>query len=84
MVRRFDLCARGMLDGFQQASRLNQRTHSRVANSAPRDRTRGRADGLRLERIDGVGPITVSTSISDPRDFKSGRQVGAETGLVPA
>jgi transposase len=48
---------------------------------------RGNADSRRLQRIEGIGPISASAlvaSIGDPKNFKNGRQVAAWLGLVPA
>jgi transposase len=42
---------------------------------------------IRLEKIPGIGPITASAlaaSVGDAKEFKSGRQLAAWLGLVPA
>jgi len=48
---------------------------------------RGNENSRRLERVPGIGPITASAlvaSIGTANNFKSGRQVAAWLGLVPA
>src|SRR5450631_2510045 len=43
-------------------------------------------EAQRIQALSGIGPLTASAliaTVSNPRDFKNGRQMAAWTGLVP-